>query len=169
MAAPRVALVAFDWAGTLIDHGSLAPVDAFSQVFAAHGIAVSTAEARIPMGLGKREHIEALLALPPIAKQWRARFDRAPSAEDVQRLYDDFRPAQLAAIEAHGVLIEGAAETVAVLRERGIHVASTTGYFREAADAVRALAAAQGLFVEHAVCADDVILSRPAPYMLFAC
>ena len=59
--------VVFDWAGTLVDCGSCGPVQAFVESFAAHGVQVTTAEARAPMGMGKREHVAAMLAMPRIA------------------------------------------------------------------------------------------------------
>ena len=50
----RVKAVIFDWAGTVIDYGSLAPMGAFVEIFARFGVAISIAEARGPMGLPKR-------------------------------------------------------------------------------------------------------------------
>ena len=58
---PLKALIV-DWAGTIVDHGSLAPVQVFIDAFAAFDVALTAAEARRPMGLPKRDHIEALLA-----------------------------------------------------------------------------------------------------------
>ena len=47
----------FDWAGTVIDHGSQAPMGAFVAAFAQFGVTISIAQARGPMGLPKRDHI----------------------------------------------------------------------------------------------------------------
>ena len=55
--------VIFDWAGTTVDFGSFAPTGVFVETFADFGIEVSIDEARAPMGLPKRAHIEAMLAL----------------------------------------------------------------------------------------------------------
>ena len=62
--------VVFDWAGTIVDFGSLAPMGAFVDLFAGHGITISVAQARIPMGLPKIEHIRSLGQLPEVAAQW---------------------------------------------------------------------------------------------------
>lgn len=164
-----IGLVVFDWAGTLSDHGSLAPVLAFREVFARHGVEVTTAQARAPMGLGKREHIAAMLQMPEVARMWHARHGRPPGPSDIEALYEHFKPAQLAAIELQADLIDGALQAVAELRDRGIPVATTTGYFREAAGAVLEAARAQGLHTDHDVCADDVSAGRPAPFMIYAC
>ena len=43
-----------DWAGTIVDFGSSAPAGAFITLFQHHDVAISVAEARAPMGRGKR-------------------------------------------------------------------------------------------------------------------
>ena len=43
--------VIFDWAGTMIDFGSRAPMGAFVEVFGEFGVDLTVAEARGPMGL----------------------------------------------------------------------------------------------------------------------
>ena len=51
-----------DWAGTVVDYGSIAPtsifVEAFKQGF---DFDISLEEARGPMGMGKWDHIHTLL------------------------------------------------------------------------------------------------------------
>ena len=61
----------FDWAGTVIDHGSLAPMGAFVKAFGEFGVTIAIEEARGPMGMAKRPHIAALMALPRIANPGR--------------------------------------------------------------------------------------------------
>ena len=41
------------------------------------------AEARVPMGLGKWQHIEALGKLPAVDARWQAKFGRSMSAADI--------------------------------------------------------------------------------------
>ncbi len=43
--------VVFDWAGTVIDFGSQAPMGAFVELFKRHGLSITIAEARVPMGM----------------------------------------------------------------------------------------------------------------------
>lgn len=43
--------VVFDWAGTIIDFGSHAPMHAFVRLFEQYGIELSIEDARGPMGL----------------------------------------------------------------------------------------------------------------------
>ena len=68
--------VVFDWAGTMVDHGSLAPMGVFVEAFARFGIELTIDEARGPMGMAKRPHIAALMALPRIAEAWRRKHGR---------------------------------------------------------------------------------------------
>ena len=66
----RVKTVIFDWAGTVVDYGSLAPMGAFVETFAEFGVRISIEEARGPMGMAKRPHIAELMALPRVAAAW---------------------------------------------------------------------------------------------------
>ena len=59
-----IRLVVADLAGTTIDFGSSAPAGVFVDLFARHGVAITGAEARGPMGTAKRDHIAAVAALP---------------------------------------------------------------------------------------------------------
>jgi phosphonoacetaldehyde hydrolase len=60
----------FDWAGTVLDFGCIAPVAAFREAFAETGVAISEAEVRLPMGAAKREHIELILAQSQVQARW---------------------------------------------------------------------------------------------------
>src|SRR5271156_4496741 len=91
----------FDWAGTVVDHGSLAPMGAFGAAFAEFGVELSIDEARGPMGMAKRPHIVALTQLPRVAEAWKRRHGRAPSEADVDALYDAFVPKNVAVAAAY--------------------------------------------------------------------
>jgi phosphonoacetaldehyde hydrolase len=153
----------------LIDHGSIAPVQAMIATFAGAGIGVSAAQVRSSMGLSKREHIAAILRIPEVLRAFQSAHDREPSADDLDRIYHAYVPAQLRAIGRFGDLIEGATASAAFLRERGIAIATMTGYFREAAACVLDCAAGQGFVPDFSVCSDDVAAGRPAPFMIYAC
>jgi len=66
----HVKAVIFDWAGTVVDYGSLAPMGAFVETFEQFGVSITIDEARGPMGMAKRPHIAALMALPRVAQAW---------------------------------------------------------------------------------------------------
>jgi phosphonoacetaldehyde hydrolase len=161
--------VVFDWAGTVIDFGSHAPMGAFVRLFAQEGIPLSIAQARAPMGLPKWHHIDALTRLPHVAAAWQARHGREVTSADVDRLYDIFTPMNAAVVADHAELVPGTAATVAALREAGLKIGSTTGYNRPIASLLLPLAAAQGFMPDNLVCADDLPESRPAPYGMYRC
>ncbi|NWG73939.1 MAG: phosphonoacetaldehyde hydrolase [Rubrivivax sp.] len=167
-ASPLRAVV-FDWAGTLIDFGSLAPMGAFVRLFERHGVAITVADARAPMGLPKWDHIRALGRLPHVAAQWQRVHGRAFDDTDVDALYVEFTPMNAEAVRDHAALVPGALDVVAALRARGVRVGSTTGYNREIMDVVVPLAREQGLVVDSLVCAGDVAQSRPSPLGMYRC
>ena len=162
-----IKLVVFDWAGTTIDFGSCAPAGAFVAAFASRGVPVSLTEARGPMGLHKKDHIRAMLRTPAVGERWRATIGREWGEEDVEELYRDVTPRQIEAAGLYSTLISGVLDTVARLREHGILIASTTGYFRAAADVVIEAGKRQGYSPDFTICADDVPAGRPAPWMIF--
>jgi phosphonoacetaldehyde hydrolase len=162
-----IRLVVFDWAGTVMDFGCFAPLSAFREVFAELGVPVSVAEARGPMGLHKKEHIRVMLREPGLARRWAQVHKREPDERDVERLYAIVTPLQIAAAGRHDDLVPGLMECVAHLRQVGIKIAGTTGYFRAAAMAAGEAARRQGYVPDVSICADDVATGRPAPFMLF--
>lgn len=162
-----VTAVVFDWAGTMIDYGSLAPVRAFTALFARQGVDITVAEARAPMGVEKREHIARLLAMPRIHEAWLQAQGSEPSDADIDRLYRDFIPVQIEVIAERSTLIPGVAETVDFLRDNDIRIGANTGYARDMIDAMLLRAAEQGYRPDSCVCATDVPRGRPFPHMLW--
>ena len=159
--------VILDWAGTLADFGSCAPVAAFRDVFSSVGVPITAHEARRPMGLAKRAHIERLLELPRIADEWSKVHGRAPHTNDVDELYAAFIPRQLEVIGNHAELVPGIPAAMERMRARGLRIGSTTGYNRPMLETLLVHARQQGFEPDHAVCADDVRLGRPHPFMCY--
>lgn len=155
----------FDWAGTTVDFGCQAPITSLVDAFAAMGIAVPLATARLPMGMAKRDHIQALLEMPQIAAAWERAQGRAPMIADVDDIYERFLPLQVAAVQRHAVLIPGTLETMAALKARGIRIGSTTGFPRPVMKVVVPEAARQGYVSEVIVCAGETPSGRPGPAM----
>jgi phosphonoacetaldehyde hydrolase len=106
-ATTRIQLVIFDWAGTTIDHGSLAPLAPFIRAFGDRGVLITKEEARAPMGLHKKDHIRALLELPAVAERWRAQHGRSATHDDAEDLYARFMPFQLEVIDEFALLVPG--------------------------------------------------------------
>jgi phosphonoacetaldehyde hydrolase len=163
----RVKAVIFDWAGTVVDYGSLAPMGAFVETFGEFGVTIAIAEARGPMGMAKRPHIAAIMALPRVAKAWADRHGRAPTDADIDAVYAAFVPKNLAVAARYATLIPGAAEVVAELRSKGIRIGSSTGYTREIMAEILPVAASQGFKPDSLVCTGDTPDGRPTPFMLY--
>src|SRR5271170_1746343 len=151
----HVKAVIFDWAGTVVDHGSLAPMGAFVETFAEFRVTISIDEARGPMGMAKRPHIAALTALPRIAEAWKRRHGRTPSGDDIDALYEVFVPKNVAVATAHAEIIPGVADVVKELRVQGVKIGSSTGYTREIMAKITPRAAEQGFAPDSLVCTGD--------------
>jgi len=161
--------VVFDWAGTMIDYGSFAPMGVFVRAFDHFGVTVSIADARAPMGAPKWDHIHAMLMAPATAAKWQAAQGALPTTADVDRIYKVFVPMNEAVVAEYAALIPGALDCVQFLRGRGMKIGSTTGYTRSIMMRVLPVAAAQGYAPDNLVCADDLPEGRPGPLMMYKC
>ena len=161
----RLEAVIFDWAGTTVDHGSLAPVRAVTELFARHGIGLSDGDARRDMGLFKKDHIRRILAMPHIDAAWREKNGNAWDEDEVELLFQEFQPLQMEILEAYSQLIVGTAEIAERLHGQGLKIGGTTGYTRPMLDVLLRCAAAQGYRPDAALCPDDTGGGRPHPWM----
>ncbi len=159
--------VVFDWAGTVVDFGCMAPVEALGTAFATMGVDISDEEARRDMGMAKRDHIRGLLQMDRVAAAWAACQGGAPCEADVDRLHDAVEPLMRAAAAQHSALIPGAAEVVRGLREQGVKIGSNTGYTRAMMSDILPAAFAQGYQPDVVVCAGETPQGRPSPLMLW--
>ncbi|WP_299194922.1 phosphonoacetaldehyde hydrolase [uncultured Amphritea sp.] len=157
--------IIMDWAGTTVDFGSMAPIRAFQGLFASQGVPISEEEARGPMGTEKREHIRQLCSHLRIRASWIEVKGEAPTEGDIDRLYNEFVPLQIAAIAATAVLIPGLTEVLAWAETNGVMIGANTGYADIMIEGLLARAAAQGYSPQSNVCATQVPKGRPYPYM----
>jgi phosphonoacetaldehyde hydrolase len=156
-----------DWAGTIVDHGSRAPVAAFQEIFRRREVEVTAAEARGPMGMEKRDHIATMLSVPRIAEAWRAVHGGAATDADIDALYHSFLPIQMELLGQHADIVPGAIEALAECRARGLKLGSSSGYAAPLMERLAALAKQNGLEVDAVVSASEVPAGRPAPWMIF--
>jgi phosphonoacetaldehyde hydrolase len=159
--------IIFDWAGTLADHGSRAPVSALLNIFAEASVPITIAEARLSMGLAKKKHIEGILRIPRVQDAWASVHGALPAQTDTDRLYALFIPKQLECLVTHSELIAGVPETARRLRARGLKIGTTTGYTRPMLDYLLERASRQGFKPDFSACPDEVPSGRPAPYMCY--
>ena len=164
----KIKAIILDWAGTVVDHGSRAPMGAFVKAFAHFGVTISIADARGPMGMAKRDHIRMVGTSPAVAAAWRAKHGRDFDDAAIDAIFDVFEPMNIAAVEAHSALIPGAHEALDWCKARGIRIGSTTGYTRPIVERLMPLAAAQGFVPEVTICAGDLAAGRPAPLQIWS-
>jgi phosphonoacetaldehyde hydrolase len=157
--------VILDWAGTTMDYGCYAPAVVFVQVYERRGVPISMAEAREPMGAHKKVHIRAISKMESVAKRWEEVHGRRPMEEDVDEMFEDFVPLQLACLADYADLIPGTLEAVADFRQRGLKIGSSTGYTGEMMALLLEEAKKRGYEPDVSVCATDVPAGRPYPYM----
>jgi phosphonoacetaldehyde hydrolase len=167
MPAQNLKAVIFDWAGTIVDHGSLAPIGALVETFSEFGIAIGIDEARGPMGVAKRLHVAALMAMPRIAEEWRRMHGAAPTEADIGRVYDVFVPKNIAVASRYADLVPDAASVAEALRRRGLKIGTTTGYTREIMAEITPVAARQGFIADAMACTGDAPDGRPTPFLIY--
>jgi phosphonoacetaldehyde hydrolase len=163
----RLQAAIFDWAGTIVDFGSQAPVAVFVALFERRGVAISAAQARGPMGLEKKDHIRAVAALPAVAEAWHAANGRPASEGDIEAMFQESLQLQAACVADYAAPVPGALAAVAACRADGLKIGSTTGYSRPIMAALLPAAAAYGYAPDALVCPDEVPAGRPAPWMIF--
>lgn len=168
---PKLEGVIFDWAGTMVDYGSMSPVKAFYEAFKKAGLEVTDEEIREPMGMLKREHIKTMLNMPRIKKAFFDLKGRDFTEADIDEIYENFEPALMSVLKDCSTLKPHVLEAVSLLRERGIKIGSTTGYTKAMMDVVVPAAKEQG-YEPDAMFAPDMVANsngsgRPYPYMIF--
>lgn len=160
--------VIFDWAGTTVDYGCFAPVQAFVEVFRHAGIEPTMDEVREPMGMLKIDHIRTMLNMQRIHDLWVEKYKRAPQEDDVKALYDLFEEKLMSILDQFSSPKPYLLETIQKLREKGIKIGSTTGYTDEMMAIVVPKAKEAGYDPDAWFSPNSVNnAGRPYPYMIF--
>ena len=160
--------IIFDWAGTTVDFGCMAPVRAFMDSFAANGVTVTEEETRKPMGMLKRDHIRTMLSMERIGEAWKEAHGCDWEDGDVEKVYGHFEPELLSTLANYSKVKPGVIDTVAKLRSMGLAIGSTTGYTDVMMDIVVKAAAEQGYEPDCWFSPDSTDgKGRPYPYMIF--
>ncbi len=162
----RLQAVVFDWAGTTVDFGSLAPVRALQDLFARRGVPITEQEARQDMGLLKKDHIRSILRLPRVAAACQQDTGHPSSEADVESFYAEFIPAQLDTLVNYSGLIPGVREVAFQIQRQGLKIGTTTGYTRAMLQLLVEEAAMQGYVPDANLCPEDVAAGRPHPFMI---
>ena len=161
----RLKAVILDWAGTTLDYGCFAPAVVFVEVYKRQGIPITTEQAREPMGTHKKVHIRMISEMEAVRLMWQDVHGGPPDEDDVEQMFRDFVPLQLACLAKYADLIPGTMEAVGEFRRRGLKIGSTTGYTTEMMEVLQEEAKRQGYVPDSSVCAAQVPAGRPHPWM----
>jgi len=164
----KIKAMVLDWSGTLADAYVIAPAVVFVEVFKSQGVEISMEEARGPMGLRKDIHIKKLTEDPVIAARWESIKGKPPTQADVDVMFAEFVPAQLACLPKYTALLPGVKEAVNGLQAQGIKMGVSTGFTRVMVDVLLKDVVAQGIVPDATVAGDEVENgARPSPHMVF--
>ncbi|ADQ78387.1 Haloacid dehalogenase domain protein hydrolase [Paludibacter propionicigenes WB4] len=165
-----VEMIVFDMAGTTIKDNHEVE-DCFIKAVNETGLTTTHDEINAMMGWSKRNVFEKL---------WRKELPKASAKDLAKRIdysYDAFREI-LEAHYLHTAIIptEGALEVFEFLKERNIKIALTTGFYRKVTDIILQKLNwnvgldrnyAGNVLINASISSDQVIASRPAPFMIF--
>jgi len=160
-----VKAVILDWAGTTMDYGCYAPAVVFMKVYQRQNVPITIEQAREPMGAHKKVHIRKISQIRAVAKKWEQEHGNRPTEEDVERMFQDFVPLQVACLADYADLIPGTLDFINECRDRGLKIGSTTGYITEMVEVILREAKNRGYEPDSTVCASDVPAGRPEPWM----
>ena len=97
--------IILDWAGTTMDYGCYAPAVVFVEVYKRKDVPITIEEARIPMGAHKKVHIRKISQIEAVAQRWQDAHGRQPDEDDVEAMFQEFIPLQLACLADYADLI----------------------------------------------------------------
>jgi len=163
----KIQAVIFDWAGTTVDFGCMAPVMVFVEAFNKYGINVTPGQAREPMGIHKWLHVKKIMEMPAVRKQWKHIHGRPFNKIDIDTVFDKAAKKQIECLPKYAEPIPGTRGAIAMLRSRGIKIGSTTGYTRKMLDVLMMESRKHGYSPDAAVSSSDVPVGRPSPFMCF--
>ena len=160
--------IIFDWAGTTVDYGCFAPVQAFIEAFEAFGITPTLEEVREPMGMLKIDHVRTMLSMERISRLWEEKHGKAWTEKDVKAVYELSEKKILEIVDQFAEPKPYVKETIAELRKMGLKIGSTTGYTDEMMKIVVPAAKEAGYEPDCWFSPDSVgNFGRPYPYMIF--
>lgn len=165
--ANKVSAVIFDWAGTIVDFGSLQPALAFRDLFLVFGIDVTLDLIRKYMGMDKRSHLAEMLGNDSINNSWQYKYNRKPNNNDVEHLLFEYEKILKQRIRYKLEFIPDFLEAVVELRKMGIKIGTTTGYTKPIVAEILKSSERKGFVPDAVVCASDVPQGRPYPWMCF--
>lgn len=168
MKCNKTEAVIFDWAGTTVDYGCFAPVQAFVEVFKEYGVEPTMEETRKPMGMLKLDHIKTMLKMERINSEFEKVHGRKPTDKDAEEMHEIFEKKLLSILHNFAEPKPYVVETIAELRKMGVKIGSTTGYTDKMMEIVTREAKSAGYEPDCWFSPDSTNgVGRPKPYMVF--
>jgi phosphonoacetaldehyde hydrolase len=119
------------------------------------------------MGMKKRDHIEALLALPEVGHAWKETHHRDHDAKDADSIYNLAEELLIDTVPKFATLTPHLLESIQMARSRGIKIGSTSGYTSVMMERLAPTARRKGYAPDTWVASDQVPQARPWPWMIF--
>lgn len=164
----KIEAVIFDWAGTTVDYGSFAPVQAFISAFEKFGITPTNDKVRKPMGIAKINHVREMLKMERISNEWKNIHGRKFTEDDVKEIYELSETLILDILKDFSEPKPYVLDAIAKLREKGIKIGSTTGYNDEMMEIVKKAASEKGYTPDACFTPDSTNkIGRPYPYLIY--
>jgi len=165
----KIKTVVLDFSGTTIDKYTLAPTQAFMDIFKRKGVEITFQEAREPMGLRKDLHIKKILENKNVRKRWIIKHGCKPNDNDADDLYNDFIPTQLENLDKYSKLLPETKNVIDHLQKiMKLKIGVTTGFTRPIVNKLLVDCKNQGFYPDAVVAGDDVQNgARPSPNMLY--
>lgn len=166
--AGKIEAIILDWAGTTVDFGCFAPVQAFISAFEEFGITPTVEEVRQPMGMLKKDHIRTMMNMERIHREWKRIQGKDFTEKDVDQVYEVSESSILKILDGFATPKPYVLDAVSHLREMEIKIGSTTGYTDEMMAIVVPKAKKLGYAPDCWFSPNSVEnLGRPYPYMIF--
>jgi len=121
-------LVIVDFGGSYVDFGIFAPAVVFQKIYNDFAVPITMEEARAPMGVHKKLHIQKISEGERVNAAWKEVYGNPPSQNDIDAMFEKFVPEQEAVLLQYNNLIPGSLDFLAGIRDRGLVLGSTTGY-----------------------------------------
>ncbi|NCB92416.1 MAG: phosphonoacetaldehyde hydrolase [Clostridia bacterium] len=164
----KIDTIIFDWAGTTVDYGSFAPVQAFIEAFESFGVTPTAEEVRKPMGMLKHDHIRTMMQMPRISQMWQEVQGKAWTEADVDAVYHASETGIMKILKNFAEPKPYVLDTMKKIKAQGIKVGSTTGYTDDMMEIVVPAAKAAGYNPDCWFSPNAVgNMGRPYPYMIF--
>ena len=157
--------VIFDLAGTIIDFGSLATIDAMKEVFKKRQIKISTEIIKKHMGIKKIDHIKKITLHQKFKKEGNRLQRRNFTKKDLNSVSKDFDKSLVEKVKMKLNVIPNAKKIFRILRKKNILIGSTTGYPKRIIRLIKPFLKKRNILPKEIISVEDVKKGRPSAQM----